>query len=177
MIDLGKLGSRICIIGPSNSGKSTLAVWLAGRLGVPAVHLDQLAHVPNSAWQRRPDADFISAHDQVIAEDSWIIEGNYSICMPQRFARATTVIWLDPPRLGCLWRYVLRSLWSSVDRPGGLDGAKHEFSWGLVKFTWVQYPKNKLKYQKILKDFPGQMIHIHSMRALNRQISTWGNEV
>jgi len=40
MLPLASLGARIVILGPSNAGKSTLAVALSHKLGVPAVHLD-----------------------------------------------------------------------------------------------------------------------------------------
>ena len=45
-------------------------------LGAPSVHLDQLAHVPNTNWQRRSDEELISEHDGVIASDKWVIDGN-----------------------------------------------------------------------------------------------------
>src|SRR5882762_504368 len=105
MLALNQLGVRVCIIGPSNSGKSTLAERLACKLGTEAIHLDQLAHVPHTNWQRRSDQDLISEHDEVIASDKWVIDGNYRVCMQQRFERATAVIWLDPPLIGFLYRY------------------------------------------------------------------------
>ena len=43
MLDV--LGPRICIMGPSNSGKATLAEAIARAQGLKAVHLDQLQHV------------------------------------------------------------------------------------------------------------------------------------
>lgn len=41
MITLDKLDNRICIIGCSNSGKSTLANALANKLNISVYHLDQ----------------------------------------------------------------------------------------------------------------------------------------
>ena len=41
MFQLSELGSRVAIIGPSNSGKSTLAIFLADQIGVEPTHLDQ----------------------------------------------------------------------------------------------------------------------------------------
>ncbi|UIE43486.1 hypothetical protein KOJCDNHJ_01371 [Xanthomonas citri pv. punicae] len=52
---LDDLGPRICILGPSNSGKSTLAQAIAQARGCVPVHLDQLHHLPNTAWIPRPD--------------------------------------------------------------------------------------------------------------------------
>jgi Cytidylate kinase len=41
-MQLPDLGERICILGPSNSGKSTLAEAIARKRGLQAVHSDQL---------------------------------------------------------------------------------------------------------------------------------------
>ena len=45
---LDDLGPRICIMGPSNSGKSTLADAIARACDLPVVHLDQLHHLPGT---------------------------------------------------------------------------------------------------------------------------------
>lgn len=61
-MDLATLGPRLCIIGPSNSGKSTLAAAIGRRRDLPVVHLDQLHHRPGSQWQARPREEFVALH-------------------------------------------------------------------------------------------------------------------
>ncbi|TGQ03272.1 AAA family ATPase, partial [Mesorhizobium sp. M00.F.Ca.ET.217.01.1.1] len=39
-MNLSDLGDRICILGPSNSGKSTLADAIARKRGLTPIHLD-----------------------------------------------------------------------------------------------------------------------------------------
>jgi adenylate kinase family enzyme len=92
MLPLHSLGERIVVLGPSNAGKSTLAVAVSKKLGLPAVHLDQLQHFPQSNWQARPEAEFAALHNAAILGDRWIMEGNYSRLMPQRLARAAGAI-------------------------------------------------------------------------------------
>jgi adenylate kinase family enzyme len=55
---LDDLGPRICIVGPSNSGKSTLATAIGRARGLPVVHLDQLYHRADTDWEagRRPSS-------------------------------------------------------------------------------------------------------------------------
>ena len=83
-MQLSELGERICICGPSNSGKSTLADAIARKRGSKAIHLDQLHHLPHTNWQIRPADEFVALHDQAINGDKWVMDGNYSNCLPQR---------------------------------------------------------------------------------------------
>ena len=166
-----ELGKRICIIGPSNSGKSTLAQELGRLLGLPVLHLDRIAHKPHSNWERVPDEEFVRLHDDIAFQDGWVIDGNYSLSMPQRFSRADTVIWLDPPLYGCIMRYGLRSFFGARTRPGGLDGAKREFSVGLIKFTLFHYPRNKKKYKNLLAQFSHlKVYHFNHMIKAERDL-------
>ena len=128
-MQLSDLGRRIMICGPSSSGKSTLAVAIGRKLGIPAVHLDLFRHLPHTDWVQRPDADFYRLHDEAITADAWVMEGNYSVLMPQRLKRATGIILLGDHRWISLWRYIRRSLMQR-DRAGGLDGAQRQRQMG-----------------------------------------------
>lgn len=177
MMSSFSLGSRICIIGPSNSGKSTLADRLGKRLNLEIAHLDLMAYEPNTNWNRRPKEDFRADHDRMIQKERWIMDGNYSETMPQRLSRATSVIWLDPPLAGCILRYLLRSLRNDPHRAGKLAGATKEFSFFLIKYTLINYPRNKKKYAALLEQHPElTLIRLRSMRELNRQLVKWTHE-
>ena len=78
MLPLNALGNRIMVLGPSNAGKSTLAVAISMKLNIPVVHIDQLQHLPNTDWKIRNEEDFKALHDTAIMEDSWVMDGNYS---------------------------------------------------------------------------------------------------
>ncbi len=79
MLSLHDLGNRICILGCSNSGKSTLADALSNKLTISAHHLDQYPHVENSNWHRYSDEILIKRHSNIFKENSCIIDGNYSV--------------------------------------------------------------------------------------------------
>jgi adenylate kinase family enzyme len=133
---LAALGRRIMILGPSNSGKSTLSVAIAGALGIPAVHLDLLRHAPNTDWEQRTDEAFRSLHDAAIAGPEWVMEGNYSLLMPQRLARATGIIVLDDSLRERYRRYFWRTLVQRRHRVGGLKGGKDSVKWAMVHWLW-----------------------------------------
>ncbi len=142
---LDDLGPRLCIMGPSNSGKSTLAAAIARARGLPAIHLDQLHHKPNTNWEPRPDDEFLALHDHAIARPCWVMEGNYSRCLPQRLARATGVMMLDASTTTSLLRYVRRS-WFERTRHGALDGGSDGVTWAMIRHIAVTTPANRGRY-------------------------------
>ena len=86
---------RVAVVGCSGSGKSTFARALGERLGVPVHHLDRSFWRPG--WREAPREEFLAAHDAAIAEHAWVIDGNYTLCIEPRLARADTIVFLDRP--------------------------------------------------------------------------------
>ena len=159
------LGPRICILGPSNSGKSTLAAAIGRQRGLRPVHLDQLHHLPHTDWQPRPEAEFTALHDAAIRDDGWVIEGNYSRCLPQRLARATGVILLDVPTLTSLYRYLRRS-WFERQRHGGLDGGSDSVKWLMIHHIAVVSPRNRSRNAAMFDQLDLPKLKLPTPRAL-----------
>ena len=68
---------RVAIIASaSGNGKTTLGRALAARLGVRFVELDALVHGPN--WTETPDDELKATLQPILAEDGWVIDGNYT---------------------------------------------------------------------------------------------------
>lgn len=145
---LDDLGPRLCILGPSNSGKSTLADAIGRARGLPVVHLDQLYHLPHTDWQPRPTAEFIALHDAAIQSPHWVVDGNYSRCLPQRLARATGLILLDTPTPLSLLRY-LRRCWFERDRRGALEGGRDSVKWQMLRYIVGTARLNRRRYWQL----------------------------
>jgi adenylate kinase family enzyme len=171
-MDLSELGSRICIMGPSNSGKSTLAAAIGRKLGVEVVHLDQLHHVPGSDWQPRPAAEFLALHDAAIEGERWVMEGNYSSCMPQRFRRATGVILLDVSTPTSLMRYVRRTL-VEEKRVGALEGGRDRLKWSMIHYITLVTPLNRRRYRDIYRQINLPKVCLPSLRAIANCYREW----
>lgn len=148
IISLDELGPRICIIGPSNSGKSTLAQAISRKTELPAVHLDQLHHLPNTNWVPRDNDEFLQLHASAISEARWIIEGNYSKCIAERHERATGLILLDIPTALGLLRY-LRRCYSAKARAGGLEGCQDRVNWEMIKYITLVSPVNRKRHRAL----------------------------
>jgi hypothetical protein len=169
---LSALGPRICILGPSNSGKSTMAVAIGRRCELPVVHLDQLHHQPHTAWRPRPEAEFLALHEQAIAGERWVIEGNYSRCMPARFARASGVILLDVGTSVSVWRYLRRAL-SGGPRAGALEGARDTVNWPMLHHLLVVTPRNRRRYVAMIPALAVPVVVLPSVRAIGRAWRAW----
>lgn len=172
MSPLHSLGERIVVLGPSNAGKSTLVVAVSKKLDLPAVHLDQLQHLPQSNWQARPEVEFAALHDAAILGDRWIMEGNYSRLMPQRLARATGAILITSNRWLRFSRYLKRTLINS-DRAGHLEGAKDSIKWEMVQWILLKNRNSGVKYAKALHESGLPTVECHTAAALNNLYRVW----
>ncbi|SIR26023.1 AAA family ATPase [Pseudacidovorax sp. RU35E] len=162
---LSQLGPRICILGPSNSGKSTLAAAIGRSRDLPPVHLDQLYHQPGTDWQPRPRAEFVALHDQAIQGERWVMDGNYTQCLLQRLARATGFILLDASTPLSMWRYV-RRCWFDTDRKGALEGAKDSVKWSMLRYIAVVTPANRRRYDALFGEVALPKVRLATPPAL-----------
>ena len=132
---------RILIIGSGGSGKTTLAKETATRTGLPLIHLDQLFWHPG--WVPTPDEEWDRQIQELIARDRWIMDGNYGRTLPMRLAAADTVVFLDLPRVICIWRILKRRLrYFGRARPDVAPGCPERFSWEFLRWVWT-YPSRR----------------------------------
>ena len=171
-MDLSELGNRICILGPSNSGKSTLADAIARKRNLEVVHLDLLFHLPNTDWEQRPKSEFMALHDTAIAGERWVMDGNYAIGMPQRFQRATGLILLDISTPVGLLRYFRRTLFEKARR-GGLEGGRDSIKWDMIHHIAVTTPKNRKRYRAMFAELDLPKLQLSSLRAIKKSFRDW----
>jgi adenylate kinase family enzyme len=102
---------RVAVIGCGGAGKTTLANELAGRLGIPVVHID--SHYWQMVDGRRVEStpeQWADCHRRLIAEDQWVIDGMKFGVLDERLARADTVVYLDRSTVACLAGILRRCL-------------------------------------------------------------------
>lgn len=86
---------KVLIVGASGTGKSTLGEKLSKRTGLPRQDLDELYWAPD--WTARPVEEFRAGVEDVLEQDSWIIEGVQDAVREDVLREADTLIWIDPP--------------------------------------------------------------------------------
>ena len=85
---------RIAVVGSAGAGKTTFATELGQRTGLPVLHLDRFYWRPG--WVVPDEAEWAMTQSELVERPDWIIDGNYGTQFDLRFARADTVIVLDP---------------------------------------------------------------------------------
>ena len=140
---------RIIIIGSCGAGKSTLAVSLAQKTNLPLVHLDKIKFIGN--WQERSKEDFDEILLSELKKPRWIIDGNYNRTIPLRMQYCDTVIFLDFPRLVCIWGVIKRVIkYHGKTRPDMGGNCPERFDLDFMKFVWQFRYKHRKRYLEML---------------------------
>jgi adenylate kinase family enzyme len=116
---------RIVIRGTSGSGKTTLARRICTVTGMPHVELDGVFHQPG--WQPLSDDAFTERVAAVVAEDAWVVCGNYRQVADLLLARADTIVLYDLPRRVVMARILRRTLRRTVRREELWNGNKERW--------------------------------------------------
>ena len=162
---------RIMIIGCGGSGKSTLARQLGQKLGLPVVHLDQLFWTPG--WVSISKDEFDRVHEAALAEEKWIMDGNFDRTIPRRLERCDTVIYLDFSRFACLMGVLKRVLTTyGKVRPDMGEGCPERMDLDFLKWVW-NFNKNKReRIYGLLKEAEGvQVIILKNRRMVKKFLS------
>ncbi|MGF1461336.1 MAG: hypothetical protein ACFBSG_20200 [Leptolyngbyaceae cyanobacterium] len=68
---------RVAVFGNAGGGKSTLSQRLADLTGLPWVPLDAMKYQPGGGEVSQ--AEFKAAHDALLQQDQWVVDGFGSI--------------------------------------------------------------------------------------------------
>ena len=109
---------QVAVFGNAGGGKSTLSHRLAEISGLPWIPLDSLQFQPGG--DAVPHDEFKAAHDALLQQEQWIVDGFGSIdTLWPRLAAADTLIYLDMPVLQHYWWVTKRFLTGAWVPPAG----------------------------------------------------------
>ena len=143
---------RVLVIGISGAGKSTFSRALAGKTGLPLIHLDKEFWQPG--WKITPRAEWRSKVTELVARDAWIMDGNFDSSLDLRLPRADTVVWFEFPTLRCLRRALQRtvSTYGQVRTDMG-EGCPERFDLEFLRYIWTFNAKQRRQIAAALAAF------------------------
>jgi adenylate kinase family enzyme len=132
---------RVLVIGSGGAGKSHFARELGARTGLPVTHLDELYWRPG--WVPQEREAWTAQVGTLLAQPEWILDGNFGGTLPQRLCACDTVVFLDLPRLVCLYRVLLRR-WNhrGRSRPDMAPGCPERIDMEFVRWI-LTYPETR----------------------------------
>ena len=158
---------RIMVMGVSAGvGKSTFARRLGGKLDINVYHLDALYWKPN--WIEASLEEFTAKQQEIVAQDKWIMEGNYSNTYDIRIKKADTIIYLELPLAVCLYRVIKRwMLHIGKTRSDMGSGCKEKLDYEFLKFICTTYRSRKKKMQERFQSIQaaGDQINIITLKS------------
>lgn len=176
------LGRRVIVVGPSCSGKTTLAAELARRIGCPFVELDALFWKPG--WTPPPDDEFrenlVAAH----SGEAWVSAGNYlRHTRHLTWPLADTIIWLDFPLRITTPRVLARS-WRRWRSGELLWGTNYERFWdqlklwspndSLIAYNASQHRKHRATFEQAMVEAEAagkRFLRLRSPRAVRHWLA------
>lgn len=154
---------RIHIIGSIGSGKTTLARKLSAQLHIPCFELD------NVVRERLPTGDVMRTKEKrdayladIIAADSWIVEGSHQKWVMSSFQKADLIIFLD---IGMTTRRV-RIIKRYFKQKAGLEKSNYtptlEILVRLYKYNTVfEYERKPIVFE-MLRPFEEKLVVLKS---------------
>ncbi|MFX1604893.1 MAG: AAA family ATPase [Promethearchaeota archaeon] len=132
---------RILVLGPSGSGKSTVGKRIGRILGVPAVHLDMHYWKPN--WVETPKDEWPEKVKELIASETWVMDGNYTSTLKMRAEAADALIFLDMTRRLSYFRIISRYLRNrGRTRSDVTEGCPEKIDLDFIRWIW-EYPRTR----------------------------------
>jgi adenylate kinase family enzyme len=102
-----------------------------------------------------------------LAEEKWIMDGNFDRTIPKRLQRCDTVIYLDFSRFACLMGVLKRVLTTyGKVRPDMGEGCPERIDLDFLKWVW-NFNKNKRERNyRLLKEAEGVRVIILKNRRM-----------
>ena len=162
---------RISIVGCCGSGKSTLAKQIGNKCNLPIVHIDQLFWLPN--WTQRKQSEFVCLHNEEIVKNRWVMDGNNSSTMKDRFNAADLVIVMNYPRWLSYARLLKRIIvFHGQNRDDMALGCYERFDFQFFKYVFNFHKTTKVKIDAILNETKVRCIYLNSPQQTKQFIET-----
>lgn len=143
---------RVNVIGTTGSGKSHFSRALAARLSFDYIHMDQIHWKAN--WVESDTEEFLRKLEARIANDTWVLDGNYSKANDIKWRNTDTIIWLDYSFFRTFLQLLCRTINRAWTRKELWPGTGNIETWrmsflssdSILIWFLLTYFKNKRRY-------------------------------
>ncbi len=126
---------KVIVIGSPGAGKSTFAKELSRKTELPLYHLDQIWWREN--WTHISREEFDAIHQNILTQNQWIVDGDYSRTRAARIDACDTVFYLRYPRIVCFFSAMKRALKNrGKSRSDMANGCVEEFDREFRRYIW-----------------------------------------
>ncbi|QLY40662.1 DNA topology modulation protein FlaR [Hujiaoplasma nucleasis] len=164
---------KISIIGYSGSGKSSFATKLSEKYHIVATYMDKYHFEPG--WVERDTHLRNQMLEEVIKKDQWIIDGNYSKILKERFELADQIFIFNFNRFKCLYGALIRRIkYRNKTRRSMTEGNNEKLD--LEFIIWILFKsrtKNRRLYYQNLKElFPQKVLEFKKRKQVNKYLES-----
>lgn len=165
-MDLSKY-KRILLIGCPGSGKSTLAKKLGKLTSLPVVHLDTIYWLPK--WERKPTEQFEKELKEELEKEKWIIDGNYNRTLDLRVSYCDLIIYLDIPRIVCLYSIIKRRIqYANKSRIDMQKDCNEVIDRSFISYVFNFNKTHRKKYYDLLSKVDKEYIIIRKRKDIDK---------
>ncbi len=166
--------TRVMVIGNAGGGKSTMCRAICAAHGLPYFAVDKIQWKPN--WVPTPEAEYSQAHEKLLAEKRWLIDGYGSwASVERRLCEADTIVLVDHPIWVHYWWATKRQIKAIFfGRPDGPEGCPMlPVTLRLYKMMWWLHRRMRPRLIEDINARRGhaRIIHIRSPRELARFVA------
>lgn len=163
---------KVAVLGCGGSGKSYVARALGTLRDAPVTHLDAVFY--DSRWNELQMPEFEARQRALVAEPSWVIDGNYNATLPVRLHACDTVVFLDLPAITCLWGALVRQLRHGAGQ-NDTTGEYNRMHWGVVRY--IRTYRKRMR-PKVLRKIEEHAQHARVVTLTSRcQVRRWLSDV
>lgn len=159
---------RICIIGGSGTGKTTLANNLGKVLNLPVCHIDGINHLEN--WETRDKEERDRIILKKVEEEKWVIDGTYRSTLTERLERADFVIYLDYSSMAQLRGVFKRYLKYHGKEREEIPGCKERITLKFLVFVLKWRKTRRAEIVEKISKIDKEKIHIFKNR---KELNKW----
>jgi adenylate kinase family enzyme len=166
--------TRVMVIGNAGGGKSTMCRALCSAHSLPCFAIDRIQWRP--AWVPTPEPEYTKAHEELLSQERWLIDGYGSwASVERRLEEADTIIFVDHPIWVHFWWATKRQVRSVLfGRPDGPEGCPMlPVTFRLYRMMWWLHREMRPRLLAAIQaqGDRARVIHIRSPRELAAFVS------